>query len=341
MKEMSRKTFRLVIVTPELLEKVNPKNLELGKKFLKEKNTRSSDGTIKGYESDLNIFWCYNLENNDNKFFVDIRKIEFADFFSYCMSELKWSSARFGRMRSCLSSFSQFIEKFYDDSFPMFKNVILKSIESIPKNPVREKTILSEEQVDGLMKYLSVELNEPQEACLLALAIGSGARISELLRFTTDIIDENNTAFEGLFIETLKPVKTKGRSKMGKMLYKYIIKDAFLPYYKTWLAEREKILNKNNKQHNYLFIKKDGSPAELGTIRSWQEKWETFLGVPFYAHCLRHYLVTRLARLGMNQDLIVELMGWSSSEMFKVYSDLTAKDREWKELEKLKGILAN
>jgi integrase len=336
---MARKTFRKVITTDELIAQIHPQNLKLIKQFLKEKDTRSSDGTVKGYESDLHIFFVWNLQNNDNKSFFEIKKLQFSEFFSYCMSELRWSSSRFGRMRSCLSSLSNFCERFYDEEYPSFRNVILKAIESIPKVPVREKTVLSDEQVDGLFKYLSEEINKPQEACLLALAVASGARISELLRFTVDIIDENNTAFDGIFIETLKEIKTKGRTKNGKMLHKYIAKSIFLPYYKTWLPEREKIMKENGQEHNYLFIKSDGSPAEIGTIRSWLPKWEKKLGVSAYFHMFRHYLTTRLSKLGLSYDLITEIFGWAGTEMAKLYDDTTAKDKVWKGLDTLKNSL--
>lgn len=336
---MSRATFKKIITSPELIEKVNARNKTLIKRFLKEKNTRAADSTINGYASDLNIFFVWNLLYNDDKYFVDIKKLEFADFFSYGVEELKWSSNRFSRMRSVLSSLSNFIEKFYDEDFPMYRNIILKSIELMPKVPVREKTILSEEQVNNLLDFLKNKKNKPQEACLLALAIGSGARVSEWLRFTTDIIDENNTAFDDLFLETLKEIKTKGRTKQGKMLYKYIIKDIFLSYYKEWLPIREKIMEENNQEHNFIFIKKDGSPAEVDTVRSWIRKWEKFLGVDFYPHCLRHYIVTHLTRLGLESDFIIEIMGWTSSDMYKVYNDLTAKEKKWKNIGKLKDHL--
>ena len=42
--------------------------------------------------------------------------------------------------------------------------------------------------------------------CCLALAISCGARISELARFTTDLIDEDNVVFDGLFLETTKEI---------------------------------------------------------------------------------------------------------------------------------------
>jgi site-specific recombinase XerD len=337
---MPRKTFRHVITSSELIEQINPKNKKLVERFLKEKNTRCSDASIKGYTSDLNIFFTWNLLNNENKFFVDVKKIELADFFSYCVEELKWGSARFGRVKSCLSSLSEFIERYYDEDYPHFRNVILKAIESMPKNAVREKTILSEQQVNDLLNHLKNDLSRPQEACLLALAIASGARIAEWIRFTTDIIDEENTAFDDMFLETTKKIKTKGRTKTGKMIEKYIIKDLFLPYYKDWLVEREKIMNEKGKDHNSIFIKRNGEPAKVDTVRGWIVKWEEFLGVPFYPHCLRHYIVTHLSRLGLSSDFIVEIMGWGSVEMVKVYNDLTAKERKWKDLDKLKNHLS-
>jgi site-specific recombinase XerD len=336
---MPRKTFRKVITTINSIEQINPDNKKIAESFLKEKDTRCSDKTVSGYKSDLDIFFVWNLENNGNKFFVDMKKMEFLDFFSYCTKDLKWGSARFNRMRSCLSSLGQFIEKFMDDTYPLYRNIVLKAIDGMPLNPNREKTILSEEQIQSLFSFL-IKKEEYQDACLLALAISSGARLSELLRFTTEMIDEKNIVFNGLFLETTKKVKTKGRTKQGKMMNKYIIKDMFLSHYNHWLPIRERFMIKNKISHNFIFIKEDGSPAEEQSVRSWIKKWEDFLQVPFYMHSLRHYIVTHLTRLGLSADFIIEIMGWTSSEMYKIYNDLSAKDREWKELSKLEEHLS-
>lgn len=332
---MTRKTYKKIIVTDELLKQINEKNKKLVEAFLKEKNTRASDMTIEAYRSDLNIFFCWNLQHNENKFFIDIRKLEFAEFFSFATNELKWGSSRFGRCRATLSSLSQFIEKFYDDDYPSFRNVILKSVEGMPKNPVREKTIFTEEDVDKLMKYL--EEKDQQQALWLALAISSGARFSELFRFTLDVIDVNRTAFDGIFLETSKQIKTKGRTKSGKLLYKYIIKDLFLPAYEKWLPIRKEILKKNGvEEHNSLFIKLDGTPAVAGTVRSWINGMTRYMEVPVYPHLFRHYITTYLSKKGLPPELIQEIMGWSTLAMVSVYNDTSAKDREWKELEALK-----
>jgi integrase len=332
---MSRKTFRKQITTDEYIDKINEGNKSLQERFLKEKKSRSSALTIKSYKSDLDIFFVWNLLYNKNKHFTEIRKLELSDFFIFATEDLQWSSARFSRMKSVLSSFSNFIEKYYDEDFPTFRNIVLKSVEAMPKHAVREKTILSEEQVNGLFEYLD-STEEYQISCWLALAIGSGSRFSELLRFEITNIDFNNVAFDGIFIETLKPIKTKGRGVAGKMLYKYIIKDIFCQRYEKWMEVRNKIMFDNGKIHDFIFIKPDGSPATEGTARTWVTKIEDYLKVPFYPHALRHYATTYLAYKKIPHELIRELWGWESTDMVKVYNDMTAKDQAWPELGNLK-----
>lgn len=344
---MSRETYKKIITNEDLIEKINIKNKKLVNRFLKNFSTKRSEASVKVYASNFNIFFCWNLLNNENKFFVDIRKSEMMDFFDYCSIELKWSPNRYANVWSSLNSLSTFIENFLDDEYPDFRNQVRK-IEKQPKTNVRKKTVLTDEQIQSLLNHLSK--TNKQEACLLALACFSGARISELFRFRTDLIDMNNLAYENLFIETSEEIKTKGRGKLGKSLYKYILKSPFEPYYNDWIKEREIILKKLNKNHEYLFIRKDGSPATSTTGRSWIKKWEKFLSedkttnpelqkVNLYAHALRHYLCTYLAKIGLEQELVVEIFGWSSSDMFNIYNDMTAKDKKWKGLGKLKDAL--
>lgn len=346
---MGRKTYRKKITSDELMQEISPKNVKLVNRFLKNFDTKRSDKSVNVYRSNFNIFFCWNVENNDNKFFIDIKKSDFADFFDYAVLELRWSPSRYANMWSSLNSLSNFIENILDDDYPDFRNQV-KKIEKLPKNAVRKKTVLTDLQIDNLMNWLSNTINKPQEALLLALAISCGARISELFRFTTDLIDENNTAFDDLFLETTDMIKTKGFGKQGEAKYKYIIKDIFMPKYKKWLPIREKIMKENNQEHNYIFIKTDGSPATVSTGRSWIRKWEKFLTndeesnpskkeVYFYPHCLRHRIVTYLSKLGLDADFIISIMGWKSRDMYDIYNDLTAKDKKWKNLDVLRDSL--
>lgn len=333
----SRETYRKVITSDELIEQINPKNKKLMNRFLKNFATKRSPKSVKVYKSNLQIFFVWNLLENDDLFFINFKKSHLLDFFDYCVTELKWSSNRYAQVHSCLSSFSTFIENIYDEEYPNFRNLLPK-IEKPVKENIREKTVLQEEDIDKIMNYLEEE-NKIQEQCLLALAISCGARISELARFTTDLIDENNVVFDGLFLETTKKIVTKGRGTNGKLLNKYILKDMFLPYYKKWLVKREEILKETGKEHNYIFVTKEGNPASSDRIREWMANWSDIVGQPCYPHNFRHYHITMLKRAQLEDAFIVYLTGWSETtghSMVAIYDDMDAKDKQWKNLDKLK-----
>jgi site-specific recombinase XerD len=334
---MARKTFRKVITSDEYIEQINPKNKKLIERFLKNKNAKCSDLTIKNYKSDLNIFFCYNLVNNDNKHFIDLKKIELSEFFDYGLLDLKWSGNRYARMRSLISSFSDFIIDFLDEEFPEFKNLVNKAVSKVPKVPVRKKTIITPEQVYGLRDKLLAE-GKIQECAYLMILASSGARISESLRIDVNMIDENNTAFGDLFLETTEELKTKGHGKTGYMMTRFLIKDVFLPVYKQWIPIREEIMKKNNKEHNSMFIKSNGDPITVAGVNYWIKKWEDYLQTNAYAHMFRHFIVSDLTRKGCSSDFIVAVMKWKTASMYSVYNDIEDKDRKWKEVDKLKDV---
>ena len=335
-----RETFRKVITSDELIEQIHPKNKMLMERFLKNFATKRSPNSVVSYRSNLNIFFCWNILENENKFFVDIKKRELMDFFDYAVTELQWSSNRFAQCHSSLSSFSSWVENFYDEDYPEFRNLLPK-IEKPVKDNIRKKTVLQKEDIDMLFNYFN-ENDMAQDACLLSLVISCGARVSELARFTLDLIDEENLVFDGLFLETTEEIQTKGRGVNGKSLRKYILKDMFLPHYHKWLEAREKIMSESNQSHNYIFVTKDGNPANADRLRDWMAAWSDIVNVPCYPHSFRHYHITMLKKLELEDDFIVYITGWSEStghSMVGIYNDMTAADRKWKNLDKLKAAL--
>lgn len=341
-RQCGRKTFRKVITSEELISQINPENKKLADRFLKNFATKRSPKSVNVYRSNLNIFFCWNLLENSNKRFVDIRKLEMLDFFDYALSELHWSPNRFHQCHSSLSSFSDWIENYYDDvdGYENFRNIV-KKIEKPTKGTVREKTVLQKEDIDKIFMNLE-ERGKTQEQCLLALAISCGARISELAQFTMSLIDEENTVFDGLFLETTAKIRTKGSGTTGKMLKKYILKDVFLPYYHKWLIEREAILKEAGKEHDFIFITRDGNPASADRLRDWIGTWGDIVGRPSYPHLYRHRQITTLREIGLEDDLIVYLTGWaegSGHNMIAIYDDTEIKNKNFKSLEKLKKAL--
>ena len=337
-----RKTFRKVITSPELTAQINKDNIKLMERFLKNFATKRSPKSVTVYRSNLIIFLTWNLLYNENKLFTDIRKIEYADFFDFCVSELRWNANRYHQCHSSLSSFSAWIENYFDEDYPQFRNLLPK-IEKPSKEAIREKTILKEEDIDKIFSILEEE-NRTQEQCLLALAISCGARVSELAQFTLSLIDEENTVFDGLFLETTEKIRTKGSGVQGKMLKKYILKDIFLPYYHKWLAERDEIIKKTNQDHDFIFITKDGSPANADRLRDWISTWGDIVEQPIYPHSLRHYQISLLKRLEIDDDLIVYLTGWAEGTghtMISIYNDNELTDTQFACLDNLKKFLNN
>ena len=337
-----RKTFRKVITSPELTAQINKDNIKLMERFLKNFATKRSPKSVTVYRSNLIIFLTWNLLYYVNNLFTDIRKIEYADFFDFCVSELHWNANRYHQCHSSLSSFSAWIENYFDEDYPQFRNLLPK-IEKPSKEAIREKTILKEEDIDKIFSILEEE-NRTQEQCLLALAISCGARASELAQFTLSLIDEENTVFDGLFLETTEKIRTKGSGVQGKMLKKYILKDMFLPYYHKWLAERDEIIKKTNQDHDFIFITKDGKPANADRLRDWISTWGDIVEQPIYPHSLRHYQISLLKRLEIDDDLIVYLTGWAEGTghtMISIYNDNELTDTQFACLDNLKKFLNN
>lgn len=316
---MGRQGLYNNIVTEELWEKVNKENKLLLQDFCDYK--RSSDkspGTIHQYESVLRVFFVWNLQNNNNKFFVDIKKREFIRFFNYMVTELKSSPNRIINVRAILSSLSNYIEDILDEEYEGYRNVVLK-IETVAKEPVRQKTIMTTEQVQSCLDKLVAE-KKYQIACYLALAVASGARKAELLRFKCDYFKDEDIVF-GCMYKTPEEIKTKGRGSRGKMLYKYTFVKQFKPYFDLWMKYRKE----NNIESEWLFVikREDGyGQAAVCNANTWAHTIEKYMGVPFYSHACRHYWCTELKRQGLPDDVIKELQGWSS-DMVSCYSDVS------------------
>ncbi len=320
---MPRKTVYNNIVTEELWNKVNEENKELLEEFLEYlQSTDKSPTTINSYNSDIQIFFVWNLQKNKNKFFVDINKREIMKYQNYLLNELKHSSNRIRRLKSSISSMSNFIESMMDDLYPDFRNIINK-VPAPVKQPVREKTVLTEEQVQELLDYL-VENKKYHHACVFALALASGSRKAELLRFKASYFQDENIKYGALY-KTPEKIKTKGRSSKGKMLNRYILVSKFKPYFDLWMKQREEL----GIEGEELFWVKYGQwkPADVTTLDSYAKTFSKILGIDFYWHSLRHYFTTELCKANIPANVVKDIIGWESTAMVDIYND-TEVDEE-------------
>lgn len=319
-----RSTVYMKHTDEQKLKNCNIKNIQLGSDFLDYLSSIDrSVKTIVNYKNDLDIFWCWNLDYNDNKFFIDLTKREIIKFQNHALNTWGWSSSRIRRVKSTLSSLSNYIENILDDEFPNYKSIIHK-IENPIKETVREKTILTKEQVEYLLNEL-ISQKKYQTACAVALAIYSGSRKSELTRFKVSYFDENNILYDAMY-RTPEKIKTKGRgAKLGKPLHKYVLLE-FNKYLKPWLQERTRL----GIDSEWLLVSKENNEwtqMKISTLDSYAATCSKILQVPFYFHCARHYLTTLLAsKYHLPAKIIQEFFGWESSDMISIYDDSEAID---------------
>jgi len=318
---MPRKTKQVKITSPEKMANINKSNLRLKDDFLLYlRSVQRSEGTISGYSSDLNIIFTYILDELGNKDFQKLTKRDLIAFQNWMVTN-GMSSARIRRLKSAISSLSNYCESILSDDDPDFKDYrsIVRKIENPPLNPVREKTVWSDEELEGLLDELT-EQKEYEKACYVALAMYGGRRKAELCRFKVSDFTDDKVVCSGALYKSA-PILTKG----NKYLECYTLKKKFDPYLNNWMQYR----SENGIQSDWLFPKA-GDPSqhiEISTLNSWANTFSRITGRDWYAHSLRHFFVSALSRAGIPDSIVVQIIGWSSSEMFKIYDDNPKDDR--------------
>lgn len=315
---MGRATKQNRIVTPELLEQVNNKNKELAKDFLLYlKSIDRSETTVEAYRQDLNIIMVFLLQQCDNRFFVDMTKRDIIRFQNWLIEDHGNSPARIRRLKAVVSSLSNYIETILDEDYPQYRSIV-KKIESPVNVPVREKTVMTEDECQQMLDVL-VSRGELDKACMFSLADNSGRRKSELVRFKVGYFTDDNVLYGSLY-RTPEKVKSKGRGKQGKMLNFYVLKKNFDPYMRMWMEERER----RGIVSEWLFPDPDDPTKHIEATRlnSWAKSFSSLLGRPFYWHALRHRFTTKLSQAGLPDDAIQSILGWNSRDMVAIYRDV-------------------
>lgn len=321
---MGRKTRMNNLTSPELISQVNPENKRLLADYLQYlKSVQRSESTIGVYENDIHIAFVWCLQNNSNKFFVNWTKRDIVSFQNWLINENGNSPARVRRIKATLSSLSNYIEAVMDDEFPNFRNIVHK-IENPVNQPVREKTILTDEQVEILLQTL-VAAEKYDRACLVALAVCSGRRKAELVRFKVDYFKEENLICDGALYKTSEKIKSKGRGVAGKQIYCYTLAKKFKPYFDLWMDYRKE----HGIESEWLFpsLRDPTKQLHISVINNWVKSFGEILGVDFYMHALRHCWTTSLVRAGLPETVIKELAQWSSLDMVAVYNDCEAEEQ--------------
>lgn len=321
---MGRKTKMNKLTSPELLAQVNQNSLRLKDEFLRYlKAVNRSEGTILQYSSDLDIFFCWVLQNAGNKDFIRISKRDIIAFQGWLLNENGNSPARVRRIKATISSLSNFCENIMadeDEQYESFRSIVRK-IENPVNQPVREKTILTDEDVDDILSKL-VDAKKYELACFVALAAFGGRRKAEICRFRLDDFDDSRLICGGSLYKSA-PIKTKGRGG-GKVIPCYTLAKKFKPYLDMWIEERQK----RGIDSVWLFPSDDDCGQHIATsnVNSWMTTLSRMTGLSIYAHSFRHYYTTMLSNQGIPDNVIKEIQGWGDISMVSVYLDRDVAD---------------
>jgi len=312
------------LTSPELLAQVNQANIDLKNEFLSYLHAvNRSEGTIKQYGSDLDIFFCWVLKNAKNKDFVNITKRDIIAYQGWLVNDNENSPARVRRLKAAISSLSNFCENILADEDPEYANFrsIVRKIENPQLRPVREKTVWDDEQLQMILDKL-VEKKQYEKACMLALGMYSGRRKAELCRFRVSDFSEDKLVCGGALYKSA-PIKTKGQGG-GKIIPCYTLAKKFEPYLNLWLTQR------GEKQIDSQWLFPDPyNPSEqisISTVNSWANTFSRLSGENFYWHSLRHAFTTSLAKAGIPDGVIQTIVNWESADMVRIYKDIDADE---------------
>ncbi|MGG3920359.1 tyrosine-type recombinase/integrase [Geobacillus thermodenitrificans] len=299
---------RITYATPEKLEKVNPKNVELIRKYFVFKNMNLSESSKISYQSDFNQWLVYIMENYENRYILDIINEDvddmidlLEDFIAFCTSVLGNNERRIQRRMSSISSFFLYLRK--------KRKIRENPIDFLdrPKVSVGEKlqikqTFLTKEQVEEIRKGLK-EIGDLQLELFFEFGLSTMARAN---------------AISNVKIEQINFEKNRVEDVLEKEGYRVTLfpSQRTMELIKQWLKYREE----QGIENEYLFITKYGGQwkkVEKSTLQSsWIKKIGNIIGIPeLHCHDLRHSGSNLLYHSGMKLEDVSLLLNHRGTDV--------------------------
>jgi len=316
------KRKKVQYTTPELIDKINPDNKDIWKKYLNGKRTLS-ESTRYGYTSDINQFFVFILKNYENKNIFDIDADDMADiledFLAMCQSILENKERRMSRRLSTISS----MYLYYKKKRKIKENPVeLLERPKIQKGKYEIKRVfLTIEQIEIIRQGLEV-MNNTQLTLMFELGLYCMARV---------------TALNSIKIEQIKFDKKRIEGVIEKEGYEVnlLLSDKCLELIKKWLQERKD----RGVECEYLFITrydKQWNKADVGTMQSnWIKKIGALIDEPELSmHDLRHSGSDLKYKSGMSLEMVSKALNHASTQVTKDFYLTEDTDKLQDEMEK-------
>lgn len=310
---------RIEDVSEEQWQEVNKENRKMVEEYLKQ-STQLSDQSIKQYTSALRIYFYWVSQNKDNKNFWEIKPRDFLLYQNWLV-ELGLSSSGIRFKRSSVSSFNNYIETYYLDEYPSFRNYVNKAIALPPKTYVNEKNPLTLEEYEKLYSALE-EKGLWQQLAYIRFSFSTGARRAEVRQLKKEVVSYEPRTIDrpdGTVVHSYKthPIRCKGRGKAGKVRTLQF-DDVAMNTLRKWMEVR------GEDDNEFIFVSKhNGKYEQVGEngFNSWSETYfEPIVGRRFHPHLLRSSRATTLViEQGKDIDVAKKLLGHQSSETTSHY----------------------
>lgn len=312
---------RIEEVSDEFWEnEVNDYNKELIEDFLSQRQL--SPSTIKQYTSSLKIFARWVHDNARNKDITELRPRDARRYQDWLIdSGLSPSGIRF--KRSTVSSLCTFIETYYDDEHPYFRNIYTKAIPNVVNTPVKEKQPLTTDEINTLVKKLE-EKEEWQKVAYVLYSYSTGCRREETRGLLAEVAEYekhvDNKGDEKNFYVT-HPIRAKGSGIEGN-IRRFAFDDKSMKAIRRWIDYRKEQVEEDNCE--YVFVSRSGDgyrQLSANTFNLWCDQFSEMLGGrPVHPHLFRSSRATNaVVEDGIDISSVQKLLGHSSTETTELY----------------------
>jgi site-specific recombinase XerD len=291
MAEISKK---IKFYDPIKLKNINSETLKLYDKYKIDMTIRElSEKTIAGYENDIQHWFIFIYDNQDNESILKLTEDDIVEFLYFCKTQGN-NSRRMKRRISSISAFYKFLRR---------KKLITENPLEFFERPKKDtdiitQTFLTKEQV-ALMKQKLIENGDLQLQTYALFSLSTMGRVNAV----------SNTRWEQIDFDTR--TVNDVLEKEGKLVSLY-----FSPEVKELLLKLKQYREDNNiDDSGWVYITRydhEYNKVAKGTMQQWAKRIGELIGVPtLHAHDFRHSQSQLLKLSGMPIEQISELLNHS------------------------------
>ena len=280
-----------ILYDEKKLELINSETKKLMQKYMIDMSLRElSPKTIYQYQKDLEQWFVYILDNQENKCVTELSDDNITEFLYFCKMQGN-NTERMKRRMAAVSAFYKFLRK--------KKLIVENPMEFMdrPKRgqPVNVQTFLTKEQVE-LLKAKLIEYGNLQIRTYILFSLSTMARVNAVSSIRWEQID---------FDERVVRDVLEKEGKIVDLFFSEEVKGLLLDL-KT---DRE---TKGINDNGWVFYSNKTTPNQpisTGTLNDWCKIVGELIGIPtLHPHDLRHSAANLLKKAGMPLEDVATLL---------------------------------